>query len=66
MLRVICLNQILKKAHAKVIAAHRKDIIESICLEKLQATLSCQTMYVHSAESEASNVSVMMMNQQLF
>ncbi len=43
-----------------------KDIIESICLEELQATLSCQIMYVHSAESEALNVSVMMMNQQLF
>jgi len=43
-----------------------KGIIESICLKKLQATLSHQTMYVHSAKSEASNVSVMMMNQQLF
>jgi len=50
----------------KLLQLTEKGIIESICLEKLQATLSCQTMYVHLAESEASNVSVMMMNQQLF
>jgi len=50
----------------KLLQLTEKGIIESICLEKLQAILSYQMMYVHSAESEASNVSVTMMNQQLF
>jgi len=51
---------------SKLLQLTEKGIIESICLEKLQATLSYQTMYVHLAESEASNIPVMMMNQQLF
>jgi len=51
---------------SKSLQLEEKGIIESICLEKLQATLSCQTMYVHLTESGALNVSVMMMNQQLF
>jgi len=51
---------------SKSLQLAEKGIIESICLEELQATLSYQTMYVHLTESEASNVSVMMINQQLF
>jgi hypothetical protein len=57
-------KQILKKAHVKVIAAQEKHHWEHLSWET-SSNLSCQTMYVHSAESEASNVHVLMMNQQL-